>query len=184
MSERPLEVLFVGPTSTPWKSIASEVEADMKRLARSGVQLTYRCTGAGPAEIRTDADAVAAAPFVVATIVAAASEGFDAVIVDCTADPGVAESRLLVNIPVVGPGEAMRAAIARAPQPVCELSGDELRVMDRAALLEHARDAGTVALGGTGFSHLVDILIAAHPGVIVLDPLAVALDACLARLSG
>ena len=86
-------VLLVGPTSTPWDAIESEIEADLVRLARPGVKLTYRCTGAGPTEIRTVHDARAAAPFVVKTIVDAAREGFDAVIVDCTADPGVAEAR-------------------------------------------------------------------------------------------
>lgn len=178
-----MRVLFVGPTSAPWPTIANEVEADLARLARPGVELNYRCTGAGPAEIRTDADAVAAAPFVVLTIVAAAHDGFDAAIVDCTADPGVPEARHLVTIPVVGSGEAMRAALAHAPRPVHELSGDDLRAIDDAVLIDRVRGAATVALGGTGFSHLVDILHAAHPGVVVLDPLTVALDACLARLS-
>ena len=55
--------------------------------------------------------------------------------------------------------------------------------MDEAALIDRVRGAATVALGGTGFSHLVDVIVAAHPGVVVLDPLAVALDTCLARLS-
>ncbi len=177
----PFRVLFVGPTSAPWVSIQAEVEADLVRLARPGVELTYRCTGAGPAEIFSDADAVAATPFVVQSIVAAAGEGFDAVVVDCTADPGVAEARVAVDIPVVGPGEAMRAAIAAASQPVCELSGDDLRAMDHTALVERVRGARTVALGGTGFSYLVDVINAAFPEMVVLDPLAVALDSVTSR---
>jgi Asp/Glu/hydantoin racemase len=183
MTPQPVRVLVVGPTSAPWESIAPEVEADLARLARPSVELTYRCTGAGPAEIRTAHDARAAAPFVVQTIVAAAAEGFAAVIVDCTADPGVAEARAAVGIPVVGAGEAMRRAISNAKQPVCELTGDDLRGLDVAALVHSLREASTVALGGTGFSHLVEILAAANPGLVVLDPLAVALDSCLARLS-
>ena len=177
-----LRVLLVGPTSSPWSLISSEVEADLARLTRPAVELTYRCTGAGPVEIRSSDDARAATPFVVRMIVGAAREGFDAVIVDCTADPGVAEARELVDIPVVGAGEAMRSAIALASRPVCELSGDDLRALGDTALIHRARGAATVALGGTGFSHLVDVLISAIPGVVVLDPLAVALDTCLARL--
>ena len=176
-------VLFVGPTSAPWSSIRAEIDEDMARLARPGVELAYRCTGEGPAGIRTAHDARIAAPFVVRTIVAAAREGFDAVIVDCTADPGVAEARTFVTIPVVGVGEAMRTAIATAKQPVCELTGDDLRGLDVALLVSSLREAATVALGGTGFSHLVQFLVAAHPGVVVLDPLDVALTDCLARLS-
>jgi len=183
VSERPLEVLFVGPTSAPWESIAADVEADLARLRRPGVEMTYRCTGAGPAEIHTTADALAAAPFVVAMIIAAADEGFDGVIVDCTADPGVAQARGRVTIPVMGAGAAMRAAIAVATRPMCELSGDDLRAMTDEALLLCVSGATTIALGGTGFSRLADLFTAAHPGVVVLDPLAVALDACVAQLS-
>ncbi|HZX53815.1 MAG TPA: aspartate/glutamate racemase family protein [Ilumatobacteraceae bacterium] len=176
-------ILFVGPTSEPWASIAEQVEADMARLARPGVDLAYRCTGAGPAEIRNAHDARMAGPFVVDTTVAAAKEGFDAVIVDCTADPGVAEARELVSIPVVGAGEALRSAMAAAAQPVVELTGDDLRGMDVPELVAGLRGARTVALGGTGFSHLVEILCAANPKLVVLDPLSVALDTCLAHLA-
>ncbi len=176
-------MLFVGPTSAPWQSIADEVDADLARVARPGVELAYRCTGMGPAEIHTEADAVAAAPFVVHTILAAAGEGFDAIVVDCTADPGVAEARRVVGIPVVGAGEAMRAAIAVAARPVHEVTGDELRSLDESDLLERVRGAATVALGGTGFSHVADIIVAANPGLVVLDPLHVALDTCLAQLA-
>ena len=175
-------MLFVGPTSSPWESIAPEVDADLAWLARPGVELTYRCTGAGPPEIRTANDADLAAPFVVQTIVDAAGEGFDAFIVDCTADPGVADARRSVGVTVIGVGEALHLAISTAEQPVCELTGEDLRSMDVDALVNAVRGAATVALGGTGFSHLVDVLIGAHPGVVVLDPLAIALDLCLAQL--
>jgi Asp/Glu/hydantoin racemase len=182
-SSSPVRVLLVGPTSAPWESIAPVIEADLDRLARPGVELTYRCTDAGPPEIRTVHDARAAAPFVVQTIIDAAREGFDAIIVDCTADPGVVEARATVDIPVVGAGEALRSAVAAAKQPVCELTGDDLRGMDIAVLVNSLREAATVALGGTGFSHLVEILAHANPTLVVLDPLSLALDACLAHLS-
>src|SRR3954447_11607873 len=177
------QILFVGATSEPWSSIAAQVEADLARLARPGVQLTYRCTGDGPAEIHSAHDARIAGPFVVKTIVDAASEGFDAVIVDCTADPGVAEARELVGIPVVGAGEALRSAVSTAAAPVVELTGDDLRGMDVPELVAGLREARTVALGGTGFSHLVEILSAANPNLVVLDPLSVALDTCIVQLS-
>jgi len=176
-------ILFVGPTSEPYETIAHEVDADLARLARPDTELTYRCTGAGPAEIRSAHDARAAAPFVVDTIADAAREGFDAAIVDCTAEPGVAEAREAVGIPVVGAGEALRSAMATAAQPVVELTGDDLRGMDVPELVASLRGARTVALGGTGFSHLVEILAAANPRLVVLDPLSVALDTCLAQLA-
>jgi hypothetical protein len=65
---------------------------------------------------------------------------------------------------------------------VCELTGDDLRGIDVAVLVNSLRGAATVALGGTGFYHLVEILAKANPKLVVLDPLNVALDTCLARL--
>ena len=174
-----IRILVVGPTSTPYDDMAEEVAADLARLARPGVELRYRCTGGGPASIRSVADAMAAAPFVVRTVRDAEREGFDAVIVDCTDDPGVAMARELVSIPVVGPGEAMTAAIEDARRPICHFSGDELRSLRAEVLVQRSLEARTVALGGTGFSHVADLLVDAHPGVVVLDPLAVALDTCL-----
>jgi Asp/Glu/hydantoin racemase len=109
----------------------------------------------------------------------AASDGFDAVIIDCTADPGLADARAGLQIPVIGSGEALLSAIARARQPVCLLTGDELRSMTEPALVARVSDSATVALGGTGFSDLVDVLVDACPGIVVLDPLAVALEAAV-----
>ena len=178
-----LRILVVGPTSAPWSAIADEVAADLARLTQPGVELEYRCTGGGPASIRDSTDAAAAAPFVVQTVQAAEHEGFDAVIVDCTDDPGVAMARAAVSIPVIGPGAAMAAAIADARPPIRHFSGDELRSIDTDVLIERSLGARTVTLGGTGFSHVADLLVNAHPGVVVLDPLAVALDACLAAIT-
>lgn len=172
-------ILLVGPTSAAWTSIAAEIEGELARLARPGVELTYRCTGAGPLAIRSNEDVRLAAPFVVQTVVEGSRDGFDAFIVDCTSDPGVADARRVVPVPVVGVGEALRAAIATAPRPVYELSGDELRSLDQEALISRVRGAATVAMRGTGFSHLVDVLTEADPTLLVLDPLDVALHACL-----
>lgn len=177
-----IRVLLVGPTSAPWTAVAGEVEADLARLARPHVVLSYRCTGAGPLAIHTAEDAIEAAPHVVRAVVDAADKGFDAVIVDCTAEPGVAQARQAVTIPVIGAGEALWAAINLAPTPVCLLTGDELRTSELDALLEQTAGAATVALGGTGYSHLVAVLVDADPERVVLDPLDQALEVCLAQL--
>lgn len=174
--------MLIGPTSRPWNEIADEVTADLDRLSRPGVELAYRCTGSGPRDVHTLADAVAAAPGVVATARAAEREGFDGVIVDCTEDPGVADASRLVPIPVVGAGAALASAIADAPRPLKVFSGDELRALDSADLERLAAGAATVALGATGWSHLADRIRALQQGVVVLDPLELALDACLDRI--
>ena len=178
-----VRVLFVGPTSRPWASIADEVDADFARLARPGVELVYRCTGTGPADIRSAEDASRAAPGVVAAVQRAEVDGFDGVVVDCTEDPGVVEAAELVAIPVVGPGAALERVIAEAEPPVVVLSGDEVRSASIDELIRRTAGAATAVLGGTGWSHVADALAVDRPDLVVLDPLAVALEACLATLT-
>jgi len=124
-----VRVLFVGPTSRSWRSIEGEVNADLERLARPGVEAK------------------------------------------------------LVAIPVVGPGAALERAIAVAGRPVVRVSGDELRSLSVEELTMRARGAATVVLGGTGWSHISEVLTADQPDLVVLDPLAVALDDCLSILA-
>ena len=171
-----VRVLFVGPTSRPWSSIADEVDADLARLARPGIELVYRCTGTGPADIRSAEDASRAAPGVVAAVQRAEVD-------DCTEDPGVVEAAELVAIPVVGPGAALERVIAEAEPPVVVLSGDELRSSSIDEVLRRTAGAATAVLGGTGWSHVAEALTADRPDLVVLDPLAVALDQCLAKLT-
>ena len=93
-----VRVLFVDPTSRPWTSIEGEINADLARLALPGVELMYRCTGTGPADIRSADGASQAAPGVVAAVRRGEADGFDGVIIDCTEDPGVVEAAKLVAI--------------------------------------------------------------------------------------
>jgi len=74
----------------------------------------------------------------------------------------------------------VREAIERAPAPVVVLSGDQLRASTTEQLIVMTADAGTVALGGTGWSDLAGPLAAG--GRLLLDPLDVALEQCLALL--
>lgn len=177
-----VRVLVVGPTSLDWDEVADEVTPDLQRLARPGVVLEYRCTGTGPTTIRSQGDAIAAAPGVVETARRGARDGFDAVIVDCTDDPGVDAADAELDIPVVGPGAALRAAATTAPDPVVWLRGDELRASTAEEIIERLGAAATVVVGGTGWSHVADRLRDGCPWLVVLDPLPVALDQCLARL--
>ena len=65
--------------------------------------------------------------------------------------------------------------------PVVVLSGDVLRASSPEELIDRVGGARTVALGGTGWSHLVPVL-AGDGRRVVLDPLDVALEQCLALL--
>lgn len=182
MAPAAVRVLFVGPTSRPWEAIESEVSADLERLERPGVELAYRCTGSGPADVHSPAEAERAAPGVVAAVRRAEAEGFSAVVIDCTEDPGAAEAALLVTIPVIGPGAVMQRAIAMARSPVVVVSGGDLRSLSVDELKLRTADAATVALGATGWSHVADQLVADRPALVVLDPLSAALDVCMEHL--
>lgn len=178
-----IRVLIVGPTSAPWSELAADVESELERLRRPGVELEYRCTGAGPVSVRSEQDVIEVAPHVVRMVIEAADNGFDAVIIDCTDDPGVAEARAAVAIPVVGAGEALRSAMESAPAPVRVFSGDELRTLSPSVLLDEASGAATVVLGGTGHAHLVGLFTDDEPNRSVVEPLEAAVTVCLGTLN-
>lgn len=60
----------------------------------------------GPASIENELDEALAAPDVIARVCEAEQDGCDGVVIDCFGDPGVKASREIVDIPVVGAGEA------------------------------------------------------------------------------
>ncbi len=176
-------IALIGPTSSTWAEIADEVEVDLRRLRRPGLELVYRTTGAGPVSIRSRADAEAAAPHVVATARTLADEGVDGIVVDCTDDPGVERAERAIGLPVVGAGAALREAVAVAPRPVRTVDGDVLRRTSGDDVVDLATGVRTVAFGGTGFAPLAERLEAAAPEVTVIEPLAAAVELCLRRLA-
>jgi allantoin racemase len=84
------------------------ITGNLDRARNSGTELVHRYVG----HLRRATDTAIAYPTllnkvdIVAEIVALEAEGADAVLVACSGDPGVAEARSLVSIPVVGPMEA------------------------------------------------------------------------------
>lgn len=175
-----LRVLVIGPGATPPGGLPPDVVDDLQRVSRPGVEVSYRFAGGGPSAVHGDDDARAAAPFVIAAAVHAVSEGFDAIVIDCTDDPGVTEARAQVDVPVIGAGEALRQAVDSTDRPVVVWSGDALREIGPDALAARLAPGVVVALGGTGWSHLTERLEAA--GHRVLDPLPAAIDWCVARV--
>lgn len=161
-------------------SLPEDVADDLRRLARPGVTLSYGFAGGGPSAVRTSADVRAAAPYVARAVVAAAAAGADAVVIDCTDQPGADEARAATSVPVVGAGEALASAVALERVPPVVWTGDALRACDPVAMVAALPPASLVALGGTGWSHVAQLLTAA--GHTVLDPLSLAVAACLDQL--
>lgn len=59
----------------------------------------------GPASIESEADEKQALPGIFARLKIAEADGMDAVVINCMGDPGVAQGRATVSIPIIGPGE-------------------------------------------------------------------------------
>jgi Asp/Glu/hydantoin racemase len=181
---RKTRLALIVPTSRSDDDLTMQVEADLRRLGRPEIELAYHLTGSGPTAVRSPEDAIAAAPGVVGAAQRLAHQGFDGLIVDCTDDPGVDIAAAAVAIPVIGPGAALRDAAAAAPRPIRWWSGDDLRAieageLDDDDLARAVGDARTIALGSTGSSHVTERLRRIDPSLVVLDPLHVAVTACI-----
>lgn len=72
----------------------------------SGCGLSVVAIENGPASVENELDEALAAPDTIARVCEAEQDGCDGVVVDCFGDPGVKASREVVDIPVVGAGEA------------------------------------------------------------------------------
>ncbi|RQO59978.1 hydrogenase expression protein HupH [Paucibacter sp. KBW04] len=86
--------------------------ADLRALEHPGLRIAQTLLKEGPSSIESAFEEMLAAPGVVAAALQAQAEGFDAVIVDCFADPGLQAARELLDIPVFGPGECSMHAAA------------------------------------------------------------------------
>jgi Asp/Glu/hydantoin racemase len=73
-----------------------------------------------------------ATPLIVERVRQAESEGYDAVVVNCTVDPGVAEAQAQVNIPVVGIGAASRAVASLLGRNPATLFPEGIKVLELA----------------------------------------------------
>jgi Asp/Glu/hydantoin racemase len=120
------------------------------RLLREtfGFEVTTRCIPDQPSGVYNEETLRSAVPKVVETALDMAGE-VDALIISCAADPGLAETRAVVDIPVIGAGSAA-AAVALAfggrvgvlglkhqvPDPITESLGERMLLIDGPASVE------------------------------------------------
>lgn len=81
-------------------------EAFLARHAASGSEVAVRETERGPASVESSVEEYLAVPGLLEAAPRLEEDGFDAIIIGCFGDPGLAPARELVSIPVVGPGQA------------------------------------------------------------------------------
>ncbi|WP_342511042.1 aspartate/glutamate racemase family protein [Sporosarcina sp. FSL K6-1522] len=83
-----------------------EVVQEFEFYASPDTEIGMTNLSVGPESIESEYDEALCLPDFLAKAIAAEEEGYDAVISDCFADPGVKAAREVLSIPVIGPGEA------------------------------------------------------------------------------
>jgi len=146
-----LRILLVVPITGIDDAGIGERISFLRSIAASGTEIGYVQVRGGPPAIECAVDHVRAAAEVLRCVEDEAGL-WDAMIVWCAGDPGVEAARTLVDVPVIGPGEAMRALASTlgkracgvpAPLPVLEIRRD----LDRTFELTKAR-IGELVRGG------------------------------------
>lgn len=150
------------------------VKEYVKGLELPEVEVDCVSLKVGPLSIETMLDEAYAAPFLVDEVLARAGGGYGAVIVNCCADPGVHALREVLDVPVVGAGEASYytaamlapsfsvVSVLRNSVPHVKLRVRALGLGDRLASV-YGIEAGVLELTGEGISE--EILRAAKLAV-------------------
>ncbi|MDH3734251.1 MAG: aspartate/glutamate racemase family protein [Gemmatimonadota bacterium] len=81
-------------------------ESFLNQHAGDACVVEVRETTSGPASVESSVEEYLSVPGLIEAAPQLEAEGFDAIIIGCFGDPGLAPARELVDIPVVGPGEA------------------------------------------------------------------------------
>ncbi len=95
-------ILLVNPNTTA--SMTDKIAAAAAAVAGSHTRIAARNPATGPAAIEGREDGAAALPGLLEVIERA--EGFDAIVIACFDDTGLAEARRRARVPVLGIGEA------------------------------------------------------------------------------
>jgi len=98
--------------------------AYLRTITAPGTEVDAVQVSVGPPAIESKVDEVQAGPDILRLVGEAEAEGCDAVIVWCGSDPSLSAARQLVDIPVIGPGEAMRAISIVLGRKPCRITPD------------------------------------------------------------
>ncbi|MEO1456707.1 MAG: aspartate/glutamate racemase family protein [Pseudomonadota bacterium] len=110
-----MRILFINPNSTV--SMTEKIGTAARAAAAPDVEIVARTSQAGPPAIQGSEDGEAAIPPLLDEIARASAEGFDAFVIACFDDTGLAEAQARTAAPVIGIGQcAYHAAALRAPR--------------------------------------------------------------------
>jgi len=88
------------------------IEGELLKVAANTTELQVICPTKGPITLECAVDEAYAIPEMLELVKKAEKEGVDAVVIACFSDPGLEAAKELVNIPVIGIGEASIHAAA------------------------------------------------------------------------
>lgn len=94
----------------------------LRGIAEPGTEVDAVQVAVGPPAIESEVDAAQAGPDVLHLVSEAEANGCDAVIIWCGSDPALEAARELVDIPVIGPGESMRAIASILGKKPCNIT--------------------------------------------------------------
>ncbi len=112
------KIKVIIPNSGMAKTTLKEREKMLSQAVSSNTTISVDCIEKGPLSVESLIDEVLVAPEVLQRTVEAEKEGFDAVVIYCFSDPGLAAARQAVKIPVVGPGETSMAVACMLGQRI------------------------------------------------------------------
>ncbi len=99
-----MRILVINPNTTV--SMTNKIATVAQAVAAPDVEIVARNPTTGPASIQGPEDGSASLPGTLAEVVKGRDEGFNAIILACFDDTGLAEARRLSGIPTIGIGEA------------------------------------------------------------------------------
>jgi allantoin racemase len=99
-----MRILVINPNTTA--SMTNKIGEAARSVAAPDVDIVARNPLTGPASIQGPEDGYAALPGMLEEVEKGRDEGFDAIILACFDDTGLAEARRLSGVPTIGIGEA------------------------------------------------------------------------------
>ena len=104
MSNPIIRILVINPNTT--QSMTKKIGQAASAVAPIDVQIVARNPLHGPVSIQGAEDGAAALPGLFEEVKKGQKEGFDAIVIACFDDTGLAKLRALIDIPIIGIGEA------------------------------------------------------------------------------
>jgi allantoin racemase len=99
-----MKIMVINPNTSV--SMTEHLRRELEQIKRPETALTVTCAAAGPVTIESAYEEALAVPPTLELVRRANREGFDAVILACFSDPGLAAAKEISEIPVVGIQEA------------------------------------------------------------------------------